>query len=98
MNSGTLSATFGVILSLAFSYVPGVKGWYDRQDATRKRLIMAAGLVVIAGAAYGLSCANNPYLAFVTCDQDGIAGLVSALIGALVGNQATYLISPKRGS
>ena len=51
-------------------------------------------IIVVAGAAFGLSCGG--VLDSVTCDKAGALGLVSALIAALVANQATYLISPKK--
>src|SRR3990172_4267824 len=51
----TLSAIFGVLLSLFMSYVPRVKTWFDKQPPINKRAIMAVGLFLVAGGAYGLS-------------------------------------------
>ena len=93
MNSNTLAALSGVLLSLIFSYVPGLSEWYDAQPPVNKRLIMALSVVVIAAGAFGLSCAG--VLQSVACDQAGALGLVEAVISALVANQATFLISPK---
>ena len=93
MTSDQLSAIAGILLSLVFSYVPGLKDWYDKQDGTRKRLIMAGALLVVAAGVFALSCAN--WLTIATCDNAGVMGLVGAFVSALVANQATYLISPK---
>jgi O-antigen/teichoic acid export membrane protein len=93
MNATELSAIAGVILSLAFSYLPGLSGWFDEKNPTEKRLLMAVVLLVATAAIFGLSCAG--VLTVASCNQPGALGLVSALIAALVANQATYTISPK---
>jgi uncharacterized protein YacL len=93
MNADQLSAVAGIVLSLAFSYLPGVSDWFARLDSTVKRLIMAALLAVVAGAVYGLSCAD--VLTTITCNKPGALGLLNALIAALIANQATFTLSPK---
>lgn len=93
MTATELSAIAGVILSLAFSYLPGLAPWFDNHAPTTKRLIMAVVLLVATAAIFGLSCAG--VLTVASCDQPGAVGLVTALIAALVANQATYTISPK---
>ena len=93
MTAETLSAVAGVVLSLAFSYVPGVREWFDALDATRKRLIMALSLVIGSAGVVALSCwVISP---LVACNQGGVVALVSAFIAALVANQSAYLITPK---
>jgi len=94
MTAEKLSAIAGAVLSLAFSYLPGLSGWYDGQSPTVKRLLMAAVLVVVAGAIFGLSCWR--IISQVECTQAGAWGLVGVLITALIANQAMYLISPKK--
>lgn len=96
MNASELSALAGVALSLAFSYIPGLSGWFNAKEPTAKRLVMAGMLLVVAAGAFGLSCAG--VLAVAICDQSGAVGLVSAYLAALVANQATYLISPQKTS
>lgn len=95
MDSVALSSIAGVILSLAFSYIPGLRPWYDGQTSETKRLVMAGLLLVVAVAAYGLSCLDSGVISGVSCDNQGISGLVTAFISAMVANQATYMISPK---
>lgn len=94
LSAENLAAIAGTILSLAFSYIPGLSGWFDGRLPTQKRLIMAALLLIIAGAAFGLACAQ--IVTAVTCDRPGAVGLVQTVIAALVANQAAFLISPRR--
>lgn len=94
MNATELSAIAGVVLSLAFSYIPGLSGWFDAKEPTAKRLIMAGVLAAATFAIFVLSCAS--VLTLATCDQPGAIGLVTAFIAALVANQATYSISPRK--
>lgn len=97
MSTDTLAATAAVLLSLLFSYVPGFQSWFEPLNATYKRLIMLFLLVLVAGGAFALACARLGEVA-VTCDQPGAWGLLRALIAAMVANQATYALSPKKGT
>ncbi len=51
-----LSMIAGVILSLAFSYIPGLSQWFAGRDGTFKRLVMLLLLAISAAGLYGLSC------------------------------------------
>ena len=92
MSAELLASVFGVVLSLFFSYVPGVKAWFDALTKAQKQAFMGVGLVLVAGATFGLSCAGLVDVG-VTCDQAGALGLVNVLIAALIANQSTYLIT-----
>jgi len=94
MTSETLSSVFGVVLSLVFSYLPGAEGWYTPLDPNKKRLVMLASLLVITAAVYGLACAGE--YSGLTCDHTGLVAAVKMFVAALIANQATYLISPKK--
>ena len=94
MTAETIAAISGVLLSLAFSYVPGLKTWYENQTAQTKSLIMLAFLVVVSASAFGLACAGW-FGVNITCDQAGIEQLVSAFVLALMANQSTYLVTRK---
>lgn len=91
MNAEQLAAIAGLVLSLAFSYIPGLVDLYDPLDSIKKRLIMGALLVIVAVAVFGLSCAG--VLSTVVCDRQGAIGLVMVLINALVANQAVYKLT-----
>lgn len=94
MTAELLSAIAGVLLSLAFSYLPGISDWFDKLNPTRKRLVMAGLLVVAAVGTFGLSCAG--VINDAACTQAGAWALASTFITALVANQATYSISPRK--
>lgn len=93
MTAEQLSAIAGVILSLAFSYLPGLAPRFDKLEPTVKRLVMALLLLVVAAGAFELSCAGVVDAA--TCTQASAWSMVNVFVAALVANQATYLISPK---
>ena len=94
MSAESLSAIAGLLLSLVFSYVPGLAPRFDALDGTTKRLVMLLLLAAVSAAAFLLSC--NGVLPLVTCDKPGALGLLQTFIAALVANQGTYLVSPAR--
>jgi hypothetical protein len=93
MSVELISAIAGIILSLAFEFIPGFEGWYGQFDVQKKRLFMVAALLLVVGGAYGLSCAN--LLTFFPCTLSGAWLAVQAFIAALVANQAVHLVLKK---
>ena len=97
MTAEILAGIAGAILSLCFSYIPGLNKIWDQFEAEIKRLVMLALLVLVACVAYLLACvgwAADVGLA-VTCDRQGIVALVMALLYAIMANQSTYQISKR---
>ena len=104
MTTTLLSSIAGSLLSLLFSYLPGLSDWYAQlgvnpdDGGTRKRLLMLALLCLTALASFGLACSDWGWgfgLA-LTCDRSGAVELVSALVFAIMANQSTYKISPQK--
>jgi hypothetical protein len=93
MDAALLASIAGILLSLLFSYVPKLSEKFATLEGVYKRLIMAGLILVVAGGAFGLSCAA--IISAVTCDQPGALGLLKAFIAALIANQSTYMISPE---
>jgi len=93
MTAEQLAAITGIVLSLAFSYIPGVKDWFDTLQPGKKQALMGALLIAVAGTVFGLSCSG--IISAVSCSQSGAIGLVNVLINALIANQSTYLITRK---
>ena len=93
MTVDQLGSIAGVVLSLAFSYIPGVKNWFDSLESSVKQAVMGGLLIVVAGAIFGLACGGVTPV--VECTKEGALGLVAVLIQALIANQATYLITRK---
>ncbi len=90
MESNVLVMVAGVILALAFGYVPGLRGWYEAQDAVRKAQVMALLLLLASGGVFGAAC-YTPWVA-VECTGAGFWQLAELFVTALIANQATYLI------
>jgi hypothetical protein len=97
MTAENLAAICGVVLSLIFSYMPGLSGKWENLLPEIKRLIMLGMLVVVAGVAFGLACSGwgADFWIVLTCDKAGFVGLVQALIYAVMANQTAYLITKK---
>ena len=95
MNAELLASIAGIVFSLAFSYVPGLKDKFEQLDSGYKQLSMLGVLLLVALGTFGLSCAGLVDVG-ITCDKAGAMGLVSVFISALIANQATYMITPKK--
>ena len=93
MTSEQLGSIAGIVLSLLFSYIPGVRDRFALLSSTKKSLFMAAMLLAVSVVALGLSCAS--VVNVIECSQSGVVQLVSVFISALVANQATYMLSPQ---
>jgi len=94
MSTDELAGTAGILISVACSYVPGLADKYAALDGTQKRLVMLLALILAAALVYGLSCAN--VVAVITCSQRDLVGLLRTVVLAIVANQSTYWITPKR--
>ncbi len=96
MTSELLTSLAGSLLSLAFSYLPGLKEAYNRLTAVQKRLVMLTLLGLTAAALYGLSCAGfAPQWGLpATCGEAGALFYLKLFFDALAANQATYLLTP----
>lgn len=93
MTAESLVALGATALSLLFAYVPGAQGWYDALESTKKRLVMAVGLLVIAGTAFGLSCAQ--VVDVMACTQTGAIEFAKLYFMALGINQGVHWARPK---
>ncbi len=93
MDDNLLVMVSGVLLSLAFGYVPGLSDWYNALDRVRRAQVMAVLLVAAAAGVFVAGC-YSPWQA-VSCDADGAWGLVELLVLALMANQATYQLAVK---
>jgi hypothetical protein len=92
MDANLLAGIAGVLLSLGFSYIPGLDVWFAGLPDTNKKLIMG-GLIILTGAvAFGLSCAD--WFATITCNKEGATGLITAIGIALIANQGVFKLSP----
>lgn len=97
MTAESLALYAGIVLSLIFSYVPGLDGKFAALDATIKRLIMLGLLLLVALAVVGIACSGfGADLGIaVTCDKPGFVGVLQAFVLAVIANQAAYLVTPQ---
>lgn len=93
MDNVDLAGLAGVVISLAFSYVPGLSGWFDQQAPTTKRLVVVGVLALCAGGVYAGACWG--LLSWPACGSAGMVEIVKLFIAAAIANQATFLLSPK---
>lgn len=98
MTPEIISATAGVLLSLAFSYIPGLNTAYDKLSTTSKKLVMAGLLAIAAVGTAAWTCSSNESDSFGMC-LSGFdwRSVVTAFVLALMANQATHRISPQTG-
>jgi len=102
--NGTVSAedicmAAGVLLSLGFSYVPGLHERFALLAPTHKRLMMLVLLALVSAGIFALSCLDGlAGLPQVGCDQSGAWGLLRALVLAAIANQSAYALSPRLGA
>jgi hypothetical protein len=93
MTTELLASIAGIVLSLAFSYLPRLSNWFDKLPPQYKRVCMGGLLVAVAGAVFSLSCGG--IVASVACDRAGLLGLVKVLIAALIANQSAFLLTKR---
>jgi hypothetical protein len=94
MSAELLSSISGIVLSLIFSYIPGVKRWFDTLESEQKQLFMGLLLILVSSVIFLLSCYE--VLDYVTCDKTGLLGLLNNLIYALVANQSIYQLTKEK--
>ena len=90
-----LSTIAAILLSLAFSYVPGLRAAFERLDPTRKRLVMLGLIVLGTAGVFGLACLRAGSISGIVCSQEGAWSLLEAFILAVMANQSTFLITPR---
>jgi hypothetical protein len=97
MDAQTLALFAGAVLSLLFSYVPGLNTWFAALDGSLKRLLMLGLLLLTALAVVGIACAGfgADLGLVVTCDKAGFLGVLKAFVAAMIANQTAYELTPQ---
>jgi hypothetical protein len=92
MSADSLSLIAGSLLSLAFSYIPGLKAKFDALSTEYKRGVMLGLVLLVAFAIYFLAC--SPFAMDVgvpiTCGKSGMVELIKVIILVAVANQGAY--------
>jgi hypothetical protein len=97
MSAESLSLIAGSVLSLLFSYIPGVRAWFMPLDPQVKRLLMLGLIILSASTIFGLACLGWGAELGITlvCSQKGLVNLVRQVVLAIIANQGIYAISPR---
>lgn len=82
------------VISLIFSFVPGLKQWFENFKPEAKQLFMLIATIVVAGGIFGLGCAGLISVGTV-CTWKGAWDLVVLIFVGIVSNQGTYAITSK---
>jgi hypothetical protein len=101
MEELDLALISGTVLSLFFSYIPGLNAKFAALRPEAKRLAMAGMLLVVSVGVFSVGCwppLAGPLGLPVECSAAGAASLVRIFFGALVANQAAFLLSPETRS
>lgn len=93
LTPAILTMIAGVVLSLAFSYIPGLNVKFAALPGEIKRLIMLLLLLLTAATIFVMGC-TGILQAGLTCDKDGFWTLVYIFILAVIANQSAYAITP----
>lgn len=94
MSAEELVAIAGVIISMLFEYLPKLHDWYNAQPDNYQRLMMLGLMLAAALGAYGLSCAG--VVDAWACDKGGLLSMIKVFLAAVIANQATYVVLPRR--
>ena len=94
VTSEMLVGIAGVVLSLFFSYIPGLRVWFAGLASEMKQLIMLGLILVISAVVYILGC-NGILVTNIACDKAGLVSFLYIVITAVIANQATYSITPQ---
>jgi hypothetical protein len=89
-----LGTIAGAVLSILFSYIPGLNTWFAAKDNTQKRGLMALLLLITSAGVFGLGCAGI-LNAGIACSNDGAIQIVWIFLLGIIGNQSAYSISPR---
>lgn len=93
MTSNELSALAGVLLSLAFSYLPGLRTWYADQSPEVRSLVMLVALLSAGLLAFAVSCSGIQQV--VACSEPGVKSLLVAFGSAAAANVTTYTLTKR---
>lgn len=89
ITADQLAAAASILLSLVLSYFPPVRQRFEPLASDSKQLINGVLVIVVGAGAFALSCLNWFGLA-IACNQQGIEGLVQAVVVALIANSGIY--------
>lgn len=83
----------GMVISLAFAYIPKLNDWFYSLDKQYRGLFMVGVAVLVSLGVFGLSCAA--LFIYVPCTNEGAVELLRTFLILLGTNQLTYVVIPE---
>ena len=101
MSAQLLYGLIGAAISILSDVVPGFKTWFAGLEPNKRRLVMVVFLLFASLGIIFLSCwsVSAHFIAnYITlpCTEAGFLAVLEAFFFALLGNQSTFLIKPKK--
>ena len=97
MTPEMIAGLAGFIISLAFTYIPGLNVKFAGLVKETQQLIMLALMALVSLGAFGLACAGiaADFGLAVECSQSGAISLFTSFVLAIAANQGTNKVFPK---
>lgn len=94
LTAAVLLAVVGALLSVAFTWFPGLNTWYAGLNKDQQSAIMLGLLILAAAVMITLGCAGLIVVVGLVCTPQGIftvvINLAVGLVTAMMANQGTY--------
>lgn len=87
-----MAAAVGLVLTLLFSFFPGLNTWYAEKSENYKKMFMAGVLFVTLAAVFGGACLG--LLSGIECTLAGGWQILQLYVIAVVVNQSVFKITP----
>lgn len=90
-----LSAIAGVLIALAFSYIPGLNTKWASLPAELQRLIMAGLMLIVSAVIFLLGCLNFVSIPDFVCTARSAVQFIWTFLLAVMANQSSYKLMPQ---
>ena len=94
LTAAVLLAVVGALLSVAFTWFPGLNTWYAGLNKDQQSAIMLGLLILAAAVMITLGCSGLIMVVGLVCTPQGIFTVVInlgvGLVTAMMANQGTY--------
>lgn len=97
LGEEVLIALAGVVLSIIFTYMPGLRVTFGGLESETKQLIQLILIACIAAIMFGFTCSAFFMVPGVECTKQGLITLIIYIFLAAGGNQLAYKLSPQPG-
>jgi hypothetical protein len=94
LNESVLAVLAGGLLSILFSYIPGLRVKWALLSEEWQKLAMAGLVVVVALVMFGFGCLNFVNTG-LECSQPGAVKLIWMIFVSLAANQTVFKLSPQ---